>query len=47
MNAVLTAAHTRTLFAPNPPQLDDPWLRGFLLLVVALLGLLGIAALGS
>ncbi len=43
----MTANPTRTLFSPNPPQLDDPWLRGFLLFLVAILGLLGLSALGS
>jgi hypothetical protein len=40
------AAHPKTLYAPNPPQLDDPWLRA-LLVVLALCALLGLAALAS
>ena len=39
INGVMTATLTRTLYAPNPPQLDDPWIK------VALLVLLGVAAL--
>lgn len=31
----------RTLYAPNPPQLDDPWMRALLVLVVVF----GLAAL--
>jgi hypothetical protein len=43
---VTTAACTRTLYAPNPPQLDDPWLRGMIILL-AVCGLAALASLGS
>lgn len=38
-NGVMTATLTRTLYAPNPPQLDDPWVK------IVLLVLLGAAAI--
>ena len=30
----MTAACTQTLYAPNPPQLDDPWMRALIVLLV-------------
>ena len=41
----MTAACTRTLYAPNPPQLDEPWLKLAAVLVVAIL--IAAVALGS
>lgn len=38
----MTATLTRTQFAPNPPQLEDPWVK---ILTVVLLGVLAMAAL--
>ncbi len=40
-----TAACPRTLYAPNPPQLDDPWLK--IALVIVTIILLAALALGS
>jgi len=37
---------TRTLYAPNPPQLDDPWMRALLVLLIVF-GLAALFALGS
>ena len=37
----MTATLTRTHYAPNPPQLEDPWVK---FLVAALLGVAGLAA---
>ena len=37
---------TRTLYAPNPPQLDDPWMRALLVLLIVF-GLAALLALGS
>ena len=42
---IMTTSCTRTLYAPNPPQIDEPWLRIALLLVV--LVLIASAVLGS
>jgi hypothetical protein len=36
----------RTLYAPNPPQLDDPWVRA-LIALLATFGLAALSALGS
>ncbi len=36
----------RTLYAPNPPQLDDPWMRALLVLLVVF-GLAALFTLGS
>ena len=36
----MTAVLSQTLYAPNPPQLDDPWLK---LLLIGLPGFAGIA----
>jgi len=29
----MTTASTQTLYAPNPPQLEEPWLKAALLIV--------------
>jgi hypothetical protein len=36
----------RALYAPNPPQFDDPWLRA-LLALLAVFGLAALSGLGS
>ena len=36
----------QALYAPNPPQLDDPWMR-VLLGIMAILGLAALSTLGS
>ena len=36
----------RALYAPNPPQFDDPWVRA-LLALLAVCGLAALSALGS
>lgn len=40
------ALPTRALYAPNPPQLDDPWMRALIVLLVVI-GLAALSALGS
>ena len=37
MIAIMTAASTRTLYAPNPPQFDEPWIKLVLGLAAVLL----------
>ncbi len=49
--AVMNTANTqtlpmRTLYAPNPPQLDDPWMRALIVLLVVF-GFAALFALGS
>ena len=46
MNTNTRCLPMRTLYAPNPPHLDDPWLRVLLLLLVVF-GLAALFALGS
>ena len=41
----MTTACPRALYAPNPPQLDEPWLKIALLLVA--LALIAAIVLGS
>jgi hypothetical protein len=36
----------RALYAPNPPQFDDPWMRALLALLVVF-GLAALSTLGS
>lgn len=36
----------RALYAPNPPQFDDPWMRA-LLVLLAVFGLAALSTLGS
>jgi|GEM_PF-3408087 len=36
----------RALYAPNPPQLDDPWMRALIVLLVGF-GLAALLTLGS
>lgn len=36
----------RALYAPNPPQLDDPWVRALFVLLAAF-GLAALFTLGS
>ena len=45
-NSNAQALPMRTLYAPNPPQFDDPWVRALLVLLVVL-GLAALFALGS
>lgn len=33
----MTAALTQTLYAPNPPQLDEPLLKAALIVIVVIL----------
>jgi hypothetical protein len=44
-NRVMTTAPTQTLYAPNPPQLDEPWLKAAVVMVA--LVLLAALSLGS
>lgn len=49
--AVMNTANTqalpmRALYAPNPPQFDDPWMRA-LLVLLAVFGLAALSTLGS
>ena len=41
----MTAASTQTLYAPNPPQLDEPWLKAALVVIGVIV--LAILAAGS
>ena len=36
------ATLTRTLYAPNPPQLDDPWLKALLAVIILVAGVIGL-----
>ena len=40
----MTTTLTRTLFAPNPPQLDDPWVKIVLVVLVAAATLIGLGS---
>jgi hypothetical protein len=42
---IMTTACTQTLYAPNPPQLEEPWLKAALLIIA--LVLLAAVVLGS
>ena len=47
MNTTLTQTlPIRTLYAPNPPQFDDPWMRALIVLLVVF-GLAALAVFGS
>jgi len=41
----MTAANTQTLYAPNPPQLDEPWLKLAVICVAVVLIVTLVAAL--
>ena len=44
----MTATCTQTLYAPNPPQLDEPWLKiAFIAVAVIVVAITAAFALGS